>query len=174
MVRFVTARLVIRSFTADDADAMFHVLGDPEVMHFIPGGPDPSVEIVRERLANARAREKDGRGVWAIERASDGQVIGSAGIVPVAWQGPELEIAYKLTRSAWGHGYATEAAAACLRHAFDSAGLDRVIGLTFPENITSQRVLEKIGMRAVGTTERYYGMRLLEYEALSAESGRRM
>lgn len=162
MLRIDTDRLVIRSFTGDDANAMFDVLGDPEVMRFIPGGPDPSFDVVRERLANASAREDEGRGVWAIERKADRRVIGSAGIVPVAWQGPEIEIAYKLARSTWGNGYATEAAAACLRHAFE-IGLDRVIGLTFPENVASQRVLEKIGMRAVGPTDRYYDTRLLEY-----------
>jgi RimJ/RimL family protein N-acetyltransferase len=166
MVRLLTPRLVIRSFTTDDAEPMFRVLGDSEVMRFIPGGPDPSIEVVRERLARAVARERDGQGVWAIERASDGAVIGSAGIVPVDWRGPEIEIAYKIARPAWGNGYATEAASACLAHAFRGLGLRRVIGLTFPANVTSQRVLEKVGMRALGPTERYYGMTLLEYASV--------
>ena len=73
-------------------------------------------------------------------------------------RGPEIEIGYWLARDAWGRGYATEASRAVLAWAMSAEGpaLERVVGVTLPENNASKRVLEKIGMRLVGDTDAYY------------------
>jgi len=63
--------------------------------------------------------------------------------------GPEL--AYELTREAWGNGLATEASTTCLRHAFERASLERVIVGVDAENAASARVIEKLGLQNVGS-----------------------
>jgi ribosomal-protein-alanine N-acetyltransferase len=78
--------------------------------------------------------------------------------------GDDIEIAYRLPVAWWGRGYATEMARAVLAHAFDTLALERVIGLTWPENVASQRVLERIGMRRDGSGQ-YYGREMFRYVA---------
>jgi RimJ/RimL family protein N-acetyltransferase len=59
---------------------------------------------------------------------------------------PAVEIGWRLARDAWGHGYATEAAAAALRFGFDECGLDRIISIRHVDNVRSRRVMEKLGL----------------------------
>ena len=82
--------------------------------------------------------------------------IGSGGLVQVK-DAPDVEIAYHFLPSAWGKGYATEAATAILDFGFEKVRLKEIIGLAFPENVASWRVLEKVGMRYVGTAT-YFGI----------------
>ena len=78
-----------------------------------------------------------------------GEFIGSGGVVPTK-DSADIEIAYHFLPSAWGKGYATEAAVAILEFAFKTAGLEEIVGFVFSENVASWRVLEKAGMRFVG------------------------
>jgi RimJ/RimL family protein N-acetyltransferase len=171
-----THRLILRPFRIDDAAAMFRVWGDAEVMRYIPRGPYASVEELPPRLERlARFHEQKGLSLWAVclrEPTEEGMwdtPIGSAGLTPVAWAGPEVEVAYHFAREYWGHGFASEAAGACLAYGFTELELPKIIGLTFKENLASQRVLEKIGMTLVGPTSDYYGMSLLKWEKLREE-----
>ena len=76
-----------------------------------------------------------------------------------------MELAYHYLPSAWGKGYGSEAAAAVIAYGLSVLGLDRIIAICFPENIGSWRVMEKAGMRYVGTAS-YYGLEgLKKYEA---------
>ncbi len=166
-----TQRLVLRPFRVSDAEAMFRVWGDPEVMKYIPRGAYASVAEIEPRLERlARFHEQKGTSLWAVclreptEESMWDTPIGSAGLAPVGWAGPEIEVAYHLAKEYWGNGLATEAAAACLAYGFTELNLERIIGLTFKENVASQKVLEKIGMRKLGLTTKYYGMELLEWE----------
>jgi ribosomal-protein-alanine N-acetyltransferase len=59
---------------------------------------------------------------------------------------PAMEVGWRLARSAWGHGYATEAARAALQFAFTEAGLRQVIAMTTPANVRSQAVMRRLGM----------------------------
>ena len=99
-----------------------------------------------------------------IERAG-GDLIGYCGI-EVWEQGPDGELGFSLARSAWGRGYATEAARAWLEHGFSVLGFTRVVAVVKPGNAASIRVLEKVGMRQVGPT-RLAGSEWLLYEARS-------
>lgn len=69
--------------------------------------------------------------------------------------GDDVEIAYRLPVDCWGQGYATEMARAVLAHALGTLKLPRVIGLAWPENVASQRVLLKIGMKPHDTAHHY-------------------
>jgi [ribosomal protein S5]-alanine N-acetyltransferase len=79
-------------------------------------------------------------------------VIGYCGI-ELYEGGPEVELGFSFARSAWGRGYATEAALAWLKHGFGALGFPRVIALVKPANTASIRVLEKVGMTKLGPTQ---------------------
>ena len=97
------------------------------------------------------------------------EFIGSGGLVPVK-DAPDVEIAYHFLPSAWGKGYATEAAAAILAFGFENARLKEIIGSAYLDNVASWRVLEKVGMRFVGTAT-YYGIEGLKKYLAIAELG---
>lgn len=171
-----TQRLILRPFRVSDAEAMFKVWGDAEVMKYIPRGAYARVEEIVPRLERlARFHEQKGLSLWAVclreptEESMWDAPIGCAGLTPIAWTGPEVEVAYHFAKEYWGHGFASEAASACLGYGFTELELPRILGLTFKENGASQRVLEKIGMHLVGPTSEYYGMNLLKYEKLREE-----
>ena len=71
-------------------------------------------------------------------------------MVQVEFTGPEVEVAYYIVRDHWGQGYATEAARACFEHGFADLGMDRIIGVAWPDNPASLRVMEKSGMTYEG------------------------
>ncbi len=107
--------------------------------------------------------ERPGYGLLHASRRDDGRFVGACGLFPVP-EGREIEIAYRLPFACWGHGYATEMARAVLAHGFGTLGLERVVGLTWPENVASQNVLRKIGMRERGV-ETHYGRDMLVFVA---------
>ncbi len=144
-----TDRLVVRLLRHSDVDAMNRVFGDPEVMRF--GNGVQTSEWVRNWLCCCLAnyQEKSGVGPWAVIEKSSAEVIGYCGMFyfsNVCGQ-PETEIGYRLARSYWGRGYATEAARAVLNYAFNILRLPRLISIIDPFNVRSIRVAEKLGMR---------------------------
>src|SRR5215470_671029 len=118
-----TERMVLRRFTATDVDNLVDLDADPEVMRFLTGGrPTPRTEV--ERVVLPRMLGPGYRA--AVERAT-GEFVGwfeLAGTTP-----GEAELGYRLRRSAWGRGYATEGSLALLRHGFDG-GLARITATT--------------------------------------------
>jgi [ribosomal protein S5]-alanine N-acetyltransferase len=163
--QLVTARLVLRPVECADLEPLQEIWGDPAVMaHMGRGTRDAaaSLERVRELIDHQR---RHGFGKWAtIERAT-GDLIGYCG-VELYENGPDVELGFCFARSAWGRGYATEAARAWLEHCFAALGFSRVLALVKPGNPPSIRVLEKLGMKEVGPTE-VAGSEWLLYEALS-------
>ena len=132
---------------------------------------------VRTREQTARGirrmmehQESHGYSIWVVADRGAGEVIGNCGLVLVEWVGPDVELAYMIRRDRWGEGIATEAAAACLEHGLGPLGLERVIGLAYPENVASHRVMEKAGMRRVGLVTAY-GARMVRYESFKAAVG---
>ena len=141
-----TERLQLRHLRPDDLDSMHAYLGDPETMKFYPA--PYSREFIREwLLRNEERYARYGYGLFGVELKSTGDLIGDCGLV---WQeidgGPELEVGYHFHRAHWGHGFATEAARACIDYAFSSTGVDHVISLIRPENVPSRRVAERNGL----------------------------
>ena len=149
-----TARLLVREFRpdTDGADAAV-VYRDPEVMRFIPGGPLPDERAVGA-LVERYAREQAERGFssWAVVERSTGRVIGDAGFEVFEPTG-DVELGYTLARDRWGHGFAVEAAAACLRAGFAHLDVARIIALVDAENERSLVVVERIGMSREGMVE---------------------
>ena len=165
-----TERLLIRPFEPSDAEAMFETWGDPEAMRWIPSGAHPDVEASRQRIGRFTVHQRaHGFSLWTVVEKASGRVVGDCGLLLVEWKGPEVELAYRFGRAAWGKGFATEAAGACLRYGFDVAGLDTIIAVTHPDHVASRRVMEKNGMRLVGMVH-YYGLDLVKYVKTRAEA----
>lgn len=160
-----TDRLAIRPFTLDDADEVHAIWSDPEVMRWIPSGPLPSVAATREKIRRFMDHQAaHGFSLWAVCEKASGAILGDCGLLLTEWKGPEVELAYRFSRAVWGQGFASEAAAACLRYGFEVLGLERIIAVTDPAHVASRRVMEKAGLGYVGMAS-YYGMRLVKYAA---------
>ncbi|MBA2618292.1 MAG: GNAT family N-acetyltransferase [Rubrobacter sp.] len=148
-----TERLVLRRFTEADADNLFDLDGDSEVMRFLTGGkPTPRDVILNETLPRfLRAYERfEGFGVWAAIERSSGEFLGWFEFYPPDGRGPEeAELGYRLRRSAWGKGYATEGSRALIRKGFAELGVRRVVAETMAVNAASRRVMEKAGLTYV-------------------------
>lgn len=146
---FTARRLIGRHLHASDVDALFEVYGDAEAMRWVGDGEpltrEQCVEWVMVSERNYRTR---GYGMSALVEHETGEVIGFCGLVHPAGQA-DAELKYAFKRSHWGRGFATEGAAAMLTYAQESLGLRYVIATTAPENLASQRVLNKAGMRPV-------------------------
>ena len=144
-----TQRLRLRYLRLDDLETMCSYLGDRKTMvHY----PQPfSREFVKDGIEKNIARYLEyGYGLFGVVLKETCEFIGDCGLV---WQeigeNTELEVGYHFRREYWGHGYAPEAAKACIEFAFDRAGVDHVISLIRPENLASRRVAEKNGLHVV-------------------------
>ena len=170
--RLVTERLVLRGWTADDAETALGVYGDPEVSRWLT----PEMDKVADRAAMAlilhQWAAENGQmmtpaGRWAVELRHDGQVIGGASLLPLP-PDEEFEMGWQLHRQAWGHGYATEAGLALARWAFGQ-GIEQVIALVRPANTRAARTVRRIGMEWVGETEKYHHLRLQQFRLSPGE-----
>ncbi|HYU31918.1 MAG TPA: GNAT family N-acetyltransferase [Thermoanaerobaculia bacterium] len=146
-----TERLRLRPLRVSDFEDYAAMNADPEVMRLI-GGPWDRGRSWRH-LAFLLGHWQLGRGgMWAVEQRETGAFLGMAGFSePEGW--PGFELAWRLARRWWGHGYATEAAREALAHAFNVLKKDRVISLIPPENRASIRLAERIGESLRGRTE---------------------
>jgi RimJ/RimL family protein N-acetyltransferase len=163
-----TERLVLRSFTVDDLDALSELLDDPEVMRYVGKGEargrtrEESERTLRTLLEEY---ERWGHGLLAVTtpQENDGRPIGWCGLIRWDLTGAEeVEVAYLLGRPYWGKGYATEAATAVRDFGLGRGGRRRLVSLIYPENHASVRVAEKMGMAYERDVE-YFGQRLLLY-----------
>ena len=144
-----TERLLLRGWRDADRAAFAMLNADPQVMQHFPAplSRAESDAFLDQRVLPHLAEH--GYGLWAVERRSDGAFLGTVGLM---WQTfparftPALEVGWRLARPAWGHGYATEAAHASLRHAFDGVGVDEVVSMTSVSNAPSRAVMERLGM----------------------------
>jgi RimJ/RimL family protein N-acetyltransferase len=147
-----TERLRLRPFTDEDKDALFALHSDAAVLRYWDSPPWTDPERAGQFVDVCRRLADEGTGARVvIELASDGAFLGWCGLS--RWE-PDFRSAaltYILTRSAWGQGYATEAAHALLRWAFDTLDLNRVQAEADTRNVASRRVLEKLGFVHEGT-----------------------
>ncbi|MFO1437126.1 MAG: GNAT family N-acetyltransferase [Verrucomicrobiaceae bacterium] len=141
-----TQRLLLREMTPDDAPALLKVFGDAEAMRHYPAAFDEA-RMQAWVTWNRRSYETSGHGLWAMILRSTGEVIGDCGLVSQEVDGvSEIEVGYHVRRDLWGQGLATEAALACIDHGFTQFGFRWFVSLIHPQNASSRRVAEKIGM----------------------------
>ena len=144
-----TERLVLRDWRDDDLAPFAALNGDPVVMEHFPGtlSRDESDAFARHIQANLDAW---GYGLWAIEVRETGEFIGFTGLTRQTFPAhftPAVEVGWRLSCDAWGHGYASEAARTALDVGFDEHGLDEVVSMTTTTNVRSQRTMQRLGMR---------------------------
>ena len=163
-----TKRLIIRSFTMDDAEAMFKVFGDPETMRFFMIWLATSVENARRFIRWVTGMEREhGYSFWAVVEKESGEVIGDCGLAPLEGEGPEVELGCDLRRDKWNKGYAAEAGRACLEYGFGELKLKRIVAVTNPQNVAAQRALQKLGFAPEGRGE-HYGSESIVYATYGA------
>jgi RimJ/RimL family protein N-acetyltransferase len=144
----VTPRLLLRGWRDDDRPAFAALNADPQVMEHFPAPLDRATsDDLVDRFAAHWAEH--GLGLWAVERRTDGRLLGFTGLSVPGFDAhftPAVEVGWRLVRDAWGKGYATEAARAALRFGFETCGLQEIVSFTVPANARSRRVMERIGM----------------------------
>jgi RimJ/RimL family protein N-acetyltransferase len=146
-----TVRLRLRDWREEDIAPFIRHTNTPAVMRWL-GGVQPDSEIrdaIQHRLM--RWQHELGFTFWAVERKSDGELLGFCGIKIASGDGSpisgEYEVGWRLREDAWGQGYAKEAAAASIDHAFGRLGAAQVVAITFPGNTASWGLMERLGMR---------------------------
>jgi RimJ/RimL family protein N-acetyltransferase len=150
-----TDRLILRQFTEADVDALVELDSDPDVMRFINGGRPTAREEIREDILPAFLayyERSAGYGFWAAVEKTTGEFLGWFHLRPPGGAGPgEVELGYRLRRSAWGKGYGTEGSRALIDKGFAELGVQRVVAETMAVNLASRRVMEKAGLKLVRT-----------------------
>ncbi len=132
---------------------MVAVYTDPDVMRYIPGGPLAGLEEVRALLESyAEAQAARGFSSWGVVERATGKLIGDAGFGIFERTG-DIELGYTLARSAWGAGYATEAASACLAAGVEQLAAPRIVAAVDVDNDASIRVAGRLGMIRGETVE---------------------
>lgn len=166
-----TDRLLLRLPTLEDLGEYAPIFADPEVMRYIGDGSLRTPDRVARSIERGRELfEERGLAIFLATDRQSGAILGDCFVVPVLRsgvdptdlnaRGPEIELGYRLKKDAWGKGYATEAARAVRAWALgpDGPRLKEVIGITYPENLASQKVLLNAGFERRGLTDAYYDM----------------
>jgi RimJ/RimL family protein N-acetyltransferase len=150
-----TQRLVLRRFTTADVDNLVSLDADPDVTRFITGGiPTARDEIENEILPEFLGyyEQFEGYGFWAAIEKATGEFLGWFHFRPREEADPgEAELGYRLRKSAWGKGYATEGSRALISKGFTDFGVQRVVAETMVVHQASRRVMEKAGLTLVRT-----------------------
>lgn len=144
-----TDRLILRTWTAEDAETYFQINQDHKVIEFLLG--PLSMERVNDFISAANKHyHKYGYTLWAAELKKTGQLMGFIGLNYTDWEShftPAVEVGWRLGSQYWGKGYATEGAKASLDYGFKECGLKEIVSFTVPVNVRSIRVMEKIGLK---------------------------
>lgn len=153
MIVLQTARLVLRTLHTDDAPFYLELINDPSWIEHIG---DKGIRTLEEARANIvsgamQMQRRLGYSLYLVERREDGAPLGLCGLIRRDTL-PDTDIGYALRPAYWGHGYAYEAAAAVLAHARDTLRLRRLYGITSPENLASNAMLQKLGLKFVELT----------------------
>ena len=152
-VHLETDRMLLREFTLADADLLFELDNDPEVMRYINGGlPVPRIEIEDDVLPAfiGYHQRGDGYGFWAAIEKNSNRFLGWFHLRPQHGSNPlEPELGYRLHRFAWNRGLATEGSIALIDYGFKNLGVEHITAETMVVNVASIRVMQKAGMRQI-------------------------
>ncbi len=149
MILLETERMYLRELRADDVDLLFQLDSDPDVMrHISKGVPTPreTFEAVYLPRMMAWQNQTPPRGFWVAQLCVSDEFIGWFHLRPDKISPDEMELGYRLKRSAWGRGLATEGSRALLESAFGKWGYEKVCARTLAGNVASRRVMEKAGL----------------------------
>lgn len=148
MIPIETERLLLCLLTADDAPFILELLNEPSFLRFIGDKGVRTLEDAREyiRKGPVDSYERRGFGLYLV-KLRDGDVpIGICGLVKRDAL-EDVDIGFAFLPRFWARGYALESAAAVMTHGRRDIGLNRIVAITNPENVSSIRLLEKLGLR---------------------------
>ena len=151
-IHLQTPRLILRQFTAADEDNLVNLSSDPEVMRYLTTQP-PDRKAIRDEIIPfhlAAYGRHPGFGTWAADDAVTGEFLGWFHLRPRISDGAR-DLGYRLRRSAWNKGYATEGSRALIGKGFTEHDLDRIVAVTLTVNLASRRVLDKCGLTLLRT-----------------------
>ena len=143
------ARVLLRPWRTADREPFAAINADPLVMkHF----PTPLSRYDSDALADRIQTHFDqyGFGPWVLDIPGVSECAGFVGLLNVSFDAhftPAVEIGWRLASSAWGQGYATEAAACALRYGFHALALPEIVSFTAPANLNSLAVMRRLGMQ---------------------------
>jgi [ribosomal protein S5]-alanine N-acetyltransferase len=141
-----TERLVLREITPDDAEDVFRIYSDPQVMRYWGAAPMGSIDEARRKIDGVARAFREHEGIrWAITHKGSDRLIGSCGHWRLIKQHLRSEIGYELAPEQWGQGIMPEAVGAIVRFGFERMGLHSIEAQIEPNNQGSRRVLEKLG-----------------------------
>lgn len=170
---FRTERLRAVRWQPRHAEAAYRIFSIAEVVRYLGNPvPHPSLEHTREWIEKIRASYDDlpaGQGYWALERLDTDELAGTTLCKALPGGDGEVEIGWTLAPWQRGLGYATESGIGAARYGFEVLGLAEVFAIVDPENAPSLRVAERIGMRYLGSTDKYYDGFLGELFAITPE-----
>lgn len=146
MIILKTSRLYIREICTDDYDAICSILQDIDVMYAWEHAFS-NEEVTAWINENMMRYKRDGYSYWAVIEKSTVRLIGVTGLIAEqADNEAYVGIGYIYNRSSWKNGYALEAAKACVQYAFDELNIDEITAQIRPDNLSSRRLAEKLGM----------------------------
>ncbi len=148
-----TSRLGLRNWVAADVMPMAALNADEQVMEFFPSvqSEQTTIDFIK-RMQNHF--DTHGFCYFAVDALDTGEFIGFIGLCHQDYESdftPHVDIGWRLKQSAWGKGYATEGAKACLEYAFGTLGLTEVYSVASVINVKSQHIMKKIGMEKVSS-----------------------
>lgn len=162
-----TPRLTIRSWREQDAPSALEIYGSPDVARWLSPAMDrvTDLDTMAQVLQRWISDDVGGRwptGRWAIERRSDGRIVGGVVLLPLPPRGDDLEIGWQLLPEMWGNGYATETTHGVAGWAFTQE-TDELFAVVRPGNARAAAVARRNGMEWVGETDKYFDLTLQVY-----------
>ncbi|WP_216208744.1 GNAT family N-acetyltransferase [Amycolatopsis aidingensis] len=159
-----TERLILRGWRVEDAPAALAIFGHVAVARWLSPDmdqvPDRSaMRLLLQQWIAETARMAPPAGRWAMQRRSDGRVIGGSILLPLPPGNEDLEIGWQLHPDTWGCGYATEATHALAAWAFRQ-DVDELFAVVRPGNTRAAATVRRNGMHWVGETDKYFGLML--------------
>ncbi|NCB34299.1 MAG: N-acetyltransferase [Erysipelotrichia bacterium] len=156
MTKIETERLILRDMTQDDFCSLSSILQNPAVMYAYEGAFTD--EEVHAWLNKQIYRYKnDGYGLWSVILKTTGTMIGQCGLTNQVWENQDiLEVGYLFAEKYWHHGYATEAARACMDYGFHTLNAKEIYSIIRDTNNASQNVARRNGMTETARSVRHY------------------
>jgi [ribosomal protein S5]-alanine N-acetyltransferase len=145
-----TERLILRALSADEVECLHRISNEANVRRYLWDDEAISKATIKGLIAQSDHMFSEEKiGVFGVRTRGREDLLGFCGFVRLEGM-EEPELWYELTQNVWGRGFATEAARACVRYAFEEVGMERVIAGVDAPNRASLRVIEKLGMKYLG------------------------
>jgi [ribosomal protein S5]-alanine N-acetyltransferase len=151
-----TNRLMLRKVTTEDANDMFTYLSDKDVMKHMGLEPFQTINDVYDEINWYQTIYLEGTGMrWGITLKDSGKIIGSCGFLNMKTKHHRAEVGFELSKDHWGKGIASESLKAIVKYGFQHLQLERIEALIEPDNLHSQKLVERQGFQREGLLRHY-------------------